>query len=96
MNLLRLKEILKEKSITGRELAEKIGVSQPAVSDIANGKSFPRPELLLQIADALNVDVKDLFYSTKDKQIIHLIVNNKLHTFTRGSELKKFVDDFFA
>ena len=66
MSILRLKEILKEKGISGKDLAEKVGVSQPAISDITNGKSYPRPDLLLQIANALDVDIRDLFYPTKD------------------------------
>lgn len=66
MSILRLKEVLQEKGISGKELSEKVGVSQPAISDISNGKSFPRPELLLDIAKALDVDVRDLFHPTKE------------------------------
>ena len=68
MNVLRLKEVLKEKGISGKGLADTVGVTQPAISDIANNKSFPRPELLLQIAKTLDVDVRDLFNATKDNE----------------------------
>ncbi len=29
------------------------------------GNSFPKPNLLLKIANTLDVDIRDLFYSTK-------------------------------
>ena len=80
MNILRLKELLKEKGVTGKQLAEIVGVSQPAISEFATNKSHPRPELLLKIAAALDVDLKDLFISTKpqksSKDIIQAIKNS--------------------
>lgn len=66
MNVLRLKELLKEKGITGKVLAESVQVTPASISNIVKGNSFPKPELLLKIADKLDVDVKDLFYSTKE------------------------------
>ncbi|QTD37047.1 helix-turn-helix transcriptional regulator [Polaribacter batillariae] len=65
MNVLRLKEVLKEKGISGKGLSEKVGVTQATISNISNGNHFPKPDLLLQIAETLDVDVKDLFNSTK-------------------------------
>lgn len=87
MSILRLKEVLKEKGVSGKELAEMVGVSQPAISDISNGKSFPRPDLLLQIGEALDVDVRELFKKTrlrdfeqiKHEQLVHFVnaINSK-------------------
>lgn len=68
MGILRLKELLKEKEITGKELAEKIGISETGMSNIVKGQSLPRQEVLLQIAKLLDVDIRDLFYSTKETQ----------------------------
>ncbi len=65
VNILRLKEILKEKGVTGKELADMIGVTPASISNIIQGNSFPKPETLLNIANALNVDIRDLFNSTK-------------------------------
>ncbi len=92
MSILRLKEILKEKSITGKDLAQKVGVTQATISNINNGVHFPTADLLLKIAQTLNVDVRDLFYSSKEELPIHLIMNSKLHIFNDISELKKFVN----
>ena len=47
MQILRLKELLKEKGVTGKQLADMVGVSQPAISEFVTNKSHPRPELLL-------------------------------------------------
>ncbi len=65
MNILRLKEVLKEKEITGKDLAEKVGVTPASISNIVQGNSFPKPELLVKIANTLDVDIRDLFYPTK-------------------------------
>jgi len=68
MKILRLKEVLKEKKVTGKQLANMVGVSQPAISEFVNNKSQPRPELLLKIAAALDVDLRELFVSTKPQK----------------------------
>lgn len=65
MNVLRLKELLKEKGISGKHLADSVNVSENTISFIATGKTQPRFDLLLQIAETLDVDVRELFNSTK-------------------------------
>lgn len=65
MGILRLKETLKEKGVTGKELSEKVGITETSLSRIIKGDQQPRFDLLLKIAEALDVDVKDLFNSTK-------------------------------
>lgn len=89
-----IKRILKEKGLTQKDLAFKLNVKQETISRQISGN--PTLKTIKEIANALDVDIKDLFQSSKDTDTIHLIVNNKLHTFAGGSELKKFVDDFFA
>ncbi|MFV0189742.1 helix-turn-helix domain-containing protein [Empedobacter falsenii] len=66
MKILRLKEVLKEKGLTGKELAEKVNVTEATISNLAKGDSIPRKELLIQIAEVLDVDIKELFNSTKE------------------------------
>ena len=66
MEILRLKEALKEKGVTGKELAEKVDVTENAISLIANGKRQPRFELLMDIANVLDVDLTELFKTTKE------------------------------
>ena len=80
MKILRLKEILKEKGITGKELALMVNVTEASVSNLVKGDSIPRKQLLIDIASALDVDLKDLFISTKPhknpKEIIETIKNS--------------------
>lgn len=68
MNVFRLKEVLKEKGITGKELAEKVNVTEASISNLVQGDSIPRKDLLLQIAETLDVDIRDLFISTKESK----------------------------
>lgn len=68
MGILRLKEVLKEKNVTGKELARKLGLSETGMSNIVKGQSLPRQEILLKIAEILDVDIRELFYSTKSKE----------------------------
>lgn len=65
MEVLRLKEILGNKGISGKDLAEKVGVTPVSISRIVVGSNFPKPELLLAIAQELDVDVRELFHPTK-------------------------------
>ena len=88
MSVLRLKELLKEKGISGKDLADKVGVSANSISFIATGKTQPRFDLLLQIAKVLDVDIRDLFNSTKNKGSETLYVNRD-GSFVPVGELKK-------
>lgn len=73
MDILRIKEVLKEKGVTSKDLALSVGITENALSMISNGKRQPRFELLIQIASALDVDVKDLFVSTKEAEALEPI-----------------------
>jgi transcriptional regulator with XRE-family HTH domain len=68
MSVLRLKEVLKQKGISGKSLAETVGITETSLSRIINGDQQPRFELLLQIAEALDVDIRELFNATKEEQ----------------------------
>lgn len=70
MKILRLKEVLKDKGVSAKSLALDVGVTPNAISNIAQGKSFPRPEVLLKMAKTLNVDVRELFEPTKDRDTL--------------------------
>lgn len=59
--LLRIKEVSKAKGVSITKLAELVGITQPNMSNIANGKTSPSLELLERISSALNVEVTELF-----------------------------------
>ncbi len=46
---------------TQESLAERIGVSSQNINDIEGKRRFPRTDTLVKIADALNVEVYQLF-----------------------------------
>ena len=54
-------ELRKSKNITQEELVEVIGSDTNNLSRIENGKKFMSAEKLVKIANALGVDIKDLF-----------------------------------
>lgn len=88
MKLLRLKEILKEKGVAGKDLATKVGVTPTSISNISNGNHFPKPELLVSIAKELDVDIKDLFNSTKEVKTETIYVEREGKYVAIGKLLK--------
>ena len=56
----RIKEVLEEKGIKQKWLAEKLGKSYNMVNSYAQNRRQPSLELLFEIAKLLNVEVKDL------------------------------------
>lgn len=74
MNILRLKEVLNEQGMQNQDLAAKIGVTPTTISNITKGNNFPKPETLLKIAEALDIDVRDLFTPTKTKETESLFI----------------------
>ena len=74
MELLRLKELLKEKNITGKDLAQSLGVTPNTISRIAQGATFPSGDMLKRIADELDVDIRELFIPTKEstREVVYI------------------------
>ena len=62
--MLRIKEVLKEKGITLKDLAAMLGITNVALSRIVNGNTTI--ETLRKIAEALDVDVRELIVPTKE------------------------------
>src|SRR5215813_1224186 len=56
----RLRELRDKADLSVRELAKRIGVSSPFLSDIELGRRFPSEEILGKLAKALNVSLEDL------------------------------------
>lgn len=61
---LRIKEILKEKGLTQKELAQKMGVAEISLSRSINGA--PTLTTLEKIAAALGVEVSELFAPSRN------------------------------
>ncbi|MGL2999418.1 helix-turn-helix domain-containing protein [Flavobacterium sp. RSSB_23] len=69
MAILRLKEIMTLKGISRDELSSRVDVSPTTISNISSEKNLPTIQLLLKIAEALDVDVRELFVSTKGTSV---------------------------
>ena len=65
----RLKVVLAEKKRTNKWLAEQLGKDQATVSKWCTNTSQPTLEMLIKIADALEVDIKELLHSTANKDL---------------------------
>lgn len=64
----RLAQIRKEKGITQGELAERLGISQPMVSDYERGELRLHGELIIQLVKILDISADDLLgINTKPK-----------------------------
>ena len=56
----KIRELRNKEDFSLRELAEKIGISAPFLSDIELGKRFPSEEVLAILAKTLGTKVMDL------------------------------------
>lgn len=56
---IRIKDLLKEKGISQKDLADKLGITVVGMSKILNGN--PKVDTLEKIASALNVEIWELF-----------------------------------
>lgn len=77
MEELRIKEILKQQGKTMQDLSDMIGINRVNLSNSLNGN--PTLERLKQVADCLNVNLKDLFKENKqdETQIFGLVKINE-------------------
>lgn len=61
----RLKAVLAERQKTGKWLAETLGKNEATVSRWCTNESQPSLEVLVNIANVLNINVRELLISTK-------------------------------
>lgn len=66
--IYRIKDICEEKGIKVNSIADKVGISLPALYNIVNGKLSPKMETLEKIALALEVPVWQLIASKEEVQ----------------------------
>lgn len=94
MEILRLKEVLSETGVSGKALAEKVNVSENTISNIVNGKNFPKPKLLFNISKSLDVDIRELFNSTKGGELLNGYVEcrGQVYTIRSIKDLEKLMN----
>jgi putative transcriptional regulator len=62
----RIKEVLEEKGIKQKWLADKLNKSYNMVNSYVQNRKQPRLEVLYSIAEILDVEVKDLLIERKE------------------------------
>lgn len=97
-------QLRKEKRLTQKELAEKVGVSDKAVSRWETGKNYPDIETLQRLAEVFDVSVNDLLTGevdfahnkTRKKVVIGIAVVLLLYFFPIWHLIPVTVNDFFS
>jgi transcriptional regulator with XRE-family HTH domain len=59
---------LQKRECQAKDLALAVDVKAVSISNIVQGNSLPKPDLLLKIAQTLDTDLRELFNSTKEKK----------------------------
>lgn len=59
----KLKQIRKQKGITQEELAKAIGITRPYLSDIERGVKTPGGDIIIKIANYLQLPVEEIFFT---------------------------------
>jgi predicted transcriptional regulator len=77
---MKIARIRKEKNLTQADLALSCETSQQQIAKIEGGIVDPRLSTIRRIAEALDCDLPELFYSRKEflSEIIAVIQNNKI------------------
>jgi transcriptional regulator with XRE-family HTH domain len=82
---LRLKNLRKQRGLSQEKLSEKIEISSKYMSRIELGLHFPSMEILVKLADALNVEMEDIFnFSHEIKNIREL--KKQLNKLLEGAD----------
>lgn len=84
MAVLRLKEIMALKGMSRDELSSIVQVSPTTISNISSEKNLPTIQLLLRIAQALDVDIRELFIPTRGTSITQLEVDEAKELIEKG------------
>ena len=86
----KVKELCRNKSITIKELAEKMEIAPESLSRAINGN--PQLSTIRKIAETLGVSVTDLFDRNGDELLAIVVCDGKTHTATTKQELKAIAD----
>lgn len=94
MSDLRLKEILEEKNMTLTDLSEKTGIEKGNLSAISNNKKNPTMETLKKIADALEINLVELFSPIEKTRLIGIVKLDGIYRDLRTVEdVRRLLED---
>ena len=87
MYVFNIKNIRKNKGISLRKLHEMTGISRAYLFDLENNKKFnPTMFILEKIAEELEVNIKDLFYSVHDIESLKEEMSNRIDLYGLDSK----------
>ena len=83
-----LKELRKQKGLTQEQFAEIVNVSNRTVSRWENGNNLPDLDILIEISDYYEIDLRELLNGEKKGEKMYkeavAYTNNKTERYTRG------------
>ncbi|MCK5136974.1 MAG: helix-turn-helix transcriptional regulator [Bacteroidales bacterium] len=91
MSYLRIKELLKERGLTAKELSEYLDIAENSLSRIITEKQQPRFELLEHIADQLGVEVWQLFRGSDKAVSGYVEYQGTLHRIQTKKDLEELL-----
>ena len=87
----RIKELCKERGILLKDLAARLNITAIGLSQSIN-QEYPQLQTLERIANALNVEVSELF-APKEDFIAFVRINGETQTFTRMCDLSSWIQE---
>ena len=75
----------KEKNMTQQELADKIGVTDRAISHWENGRRLPDYSLIKKLCDILSISINELFYGEE--------ISNENYKEKAEDNIEKLIND---
>ena len=88
----RIAKLRARKNITQEKLAELIGYSPNHISKLESARTNPSFDLIIKIAEALNVEVKELFdYEKSKKENNELVDKITFAVKDLNSQKQKFI-----
>ena len=91
IDILCVNEIAKKKGITMEEIANKIGINR--ITLYTSLKNNPSLKRLIEVANALNVEVKDLFKSSNNNVSGYLDYNGFITKISSIEDVKEWLKD---
>lgn len=87
MYVFAIKPIRKKKNLTLYELSKRTGISRTYLRNIENNKTFnPTMFILKKISEALEVEIKDLFYSPYEVETLKKEMYRRIDEYGLGSK----------
>ena len=79
----KLRKVREKRKTTMKEVALKAGVSESLISQIETNKVSPAIDTLLNIAEALEIDIEYLFSDLRKNKMVNIVRSSQRNTNIR-------------